>query len=113
MSRPTTALTIFDIPERLRGPVRVHRPATGKASYRVIWTDDDGKQRERTFRDEASADQAAASIAEGLARSVPLEGRTALTLEHLLDRYLYGDGMSRNWRSEKSVRRPDRSRGAT
>ena len=106
MARPSTALTTYAIPGRARGPVRVHRPGRNKSSFRVVWTDDDGRQRERTFKSEQLAQTAAATLAHDLATSVSIQGRPAATFGHLLDHYLYGPGMSKKWRSEKSARRP-------
>ena len=93
MARPITALTVYEIPGRHRGAVRVHRPAVGKSSYRVVWTDNDGKQRERTYPSEDVATTAAATLAESLAYAVRVGIPDALTFEHVLDHYLYGDGM--------------------
>lgn len=106
MGRPSTALAIYEIPGRQRGAVRVHRPADGKSSFRVIWTDDRGKQRERTYPARDTADNAAAAIAESLATAVRTSTPEAHTFEQVLEHHLYGDGMSPRWRSPKSVRRP-------
>jgi integrase len=105
MGRPTTALLTVEIPGR-GGTVRVHRPSQGKASFRVVWTDDQQKSRERTFTDQQAAETAAQQIAEGLALGVAVERVVEPTLGDLLAYHLFGDGRSKKWRSPKSARRP-------
>ena len=109
MARATTALVDIEIPGRARGGVRVHRPAEGKASYRVVWTDNERRQRERTFRsyqlalDAAHAPALSLASAAGQADSTP---SVAVTLGDLVDHYLFGAGRSPKWTSPKSARRP-------
>lgn len=106
MARPSTALVAYDIPGRRRGGVRVLQPASGKASYRVLWTDDAGRQRERTRTVFEGAEALAESIATDLAAQQPVRGLVDPTLGDLLIYHLDGPGRSKKWRSEKSARRP-------
>lgn len=106
MARPTTALVIYEIPGRALGCVRVHRPAAGKASYRVLWTDNTGAQRERTRTTLDAADAVAARIANDLAAQQPVADLLDPSLGDLLVHHLDGPGRSPRWRSEKSARRP-------
>lgn len=106
MARSTTALTVYEIPGRPRGAVRVHRPADGKSSFRVIWTDDHGKQRERTYPCRETADDAAAAIAESLAITVRTGVAEVSTFRQVVHHHLYGRGMSPSWNSPRSIRRP-------
>lgn len=109
MSRPVTAIAVVNIPGRPHGGVRVHRPAAGKNSHRVVWTDNAGRQREltRVGYDEALA--AAQDKAVELASEVAgenLSDEEDPNLGDLLDHYLYGAGRSERWTSPKSARRP-------
>lgn len=107
MSRATTALAVYEIPGRTRGSVRVHSPASGKASHRVVWTSDAGRQVERTRVGFEAACAEAHRVAVELASTVPTEGRRAgqPTLGEMLDSYLDGAGRSPQWTSHNSSRR--------
>lgn len=103
MVRPSNALIRFDIPGRRLGGVRVNQPAAGKRSYRVLWTDDNGSQRERTKPSLVEAEALAESIAIALAGNQPGDHNDA-TLGDLLVYHLDGPGRSPKWTSEKSAR---------
>jgi integrase len=106
MPRATTALVVFDIPGRERGGVRILRPAAGKSSYRVLWTEEDGTCRERTRTNRELAEATAESVAVGLAAAVQVLPGSNPTLGDLLDYHLHGAGRPNRWTSEKSARRP-------
>lgn len=106
MPRPSTALLVYEIPGRRFGAVRVHRPAEGKRSFRVVWTDDTGRQRERTATNVMAAEALAEQVATDLAALQPGTALSDPTLGDLLVYHLDGPGRSKKWRSEKSARRP-------
>ncbi|HEX2857192.1 MAG TPA: hypothetical protein VHO26_06910 [Propionibacteriaceae bacterium] len=107
MSRPITAMAVIDIPGRRHGGVRIHQPAAGKASHRVIWTDATGRQRELTRVGYDNALAAARDKAVELAAEVTGDDPDDdPTLGDLVDHYLNGPGRSERWTSPKSARRP-------
>src|SRR4051812_40537220 len=102
----STALFVVDITGRARGGVRVNRPSPGKSSFRVLWTDDDGRQRERTRTSLQEAETLAETIAVELAQQQVATPVNEPTLGDLLVYHLDGPGRSEKWTSEKSERRP-------
>lgn len=102
-----TTVLIIHVPGRARGNVRVLAPAKGKSSYRVLWTDAHGRQRERNRTDVESAKAIAVALAEELALEIPptrASGAT-VTFGELLDSYLNGDGRPESWKSHRTARR--------
>lgn len=66
--KPLSTVTVTG---RVRHGVRVYAPTTGRGSYRVVWPDKDGHQRERTRTDLAQAHTLARQIGGQLALEVP------------------------------------------
>lgn len=105
MPRPSTALVLFDIPGRRYGGVRVNSPSKNQ-SFRILYTDDEGRPRERT---KVGKDRAVAE-AEVIARDLAARQHTFRVnnpnLADIMAYYAEGPGRPKRWTSEKSARRP-------
>ncbi|MDP9396113.1 MAG: site-specific integrase [Actinomycetota bacterium] len=98
MSRPSTAVAVWEVEGRPGKPVRLHPPATGKrTAWRVTFYDGDGQPRERT----AVGEPAARALAEQIAREqrgVFGDGdRSGEPVRELVEFYLTVYGRDRDW----------------
>lgn len=114
MSPTSQALSTVTVTGRARGGVRVYAPATGKGSYRVVWTDQDGRQRERTRTDLTQAQTLARQIAEQLALEVPPTPPApgTVTFGDALAHVLTGEGADPAWAASTVYRYRDAARRA-
>lgn len=114
MTRTSSAVHDVPILGRARGGVRVYRPATGKASFRVVWTDTEGRQREstRTTLDDARA--LAQDVATKLALEVPAQppAPSKVTFGDVLVHCLDGPGARPGWAAATLSRYRDAARRA-
>jgi integrase len=97
MSRPTTAEQQWPVPGRPGSFVRLHRPAKGKASWRVTFPDGRGGTAENTRR---SRDDAEALARERVAELAVSETGSALAhrpVRELLDYYMGPFAAHKQW----------------